>query len=199
MSETSTPSLADVLRGTISDELSGVHVAIPGRVTAYSASRARASVQPLIRRGYTDEAGERQSERLPVVVDVPVVFPGSGPYSLKFPIGVGDTVLLVFASASLDKWLAIGGEVDPVDDRRHSLSDAIAIPGLRARPHSADPAHAIEFTATEIRVGGNSGLVTRDEFNSHTHTVATTGSSSSQSGTAAAPSPVAGTQVLKGA
>jgi hypothetical protein len=154
--ETPTPSLAEVLRSALAADRSELHGAMPGRVTAYDAARRRASVQPLIRRGYLDEAGERQSELLPIVNDVPVVFLGSGGARVKFPVRPGDTVLLLFAEASLDLWLAKGGEVDPGDDRRFSLSDGIAIPGLS---HVAsDAARLIEFTDTEIRLGGAAAL-----------------------------------------
>lgn len=51
--------------------------------------------------------------------------------SLVLPVAKGDTGLLIFCDSSLDVWLARGGLVDPLDDRHHSLSDAVFIPGLR--------------------------------------------------------------------
>lgn len=50
---------------------------------------------------------------------------------LALPVAVGDTGLLIFSDRSLDVWLATGGIVDPGDDRRHALSDAVFVPGLR--------------------------------------------------------------------
>jgi hypothetical protein len=143
-------------------------------VTSYDAGKRRASVQPLIRRGYLDEAGKRQTELLPIVNNVPVVFLGSGGARIKFPVRPGDTVLLLFAEASLDLWLAKGGEVDPGDDRRFSLSDGIAIPGLM---HAAgDAPRLIEFTDTEIRLGGAAaldGLIKGTSYNSALQTFLT--------------------------
>ena len=69
---------------------------------------------------------------MPVIPCVPVVFPAAGGFSVTFPVNVGDTVLLVFASQSLDNWLfSDGHDTDPDDPRRHGLTDAIALPGLR--------------------------------------------------------------------
>lgn len=163
-----TPTLADAVRRAAQAELADVNVAIPARVESYDPTTQRCSAQPLIRRAYRDEAGERvgdASARLPVINDVPVVFPGAGSYSITWPVAKGDTVLLIFSQASIDKWLSGGGgsgggDIDPLDDRRHSLNDAIAIPGLRHRAEptggggggSAAPA-AMVITAEDIRLG----------------------------------------------
>lgn len=213
LSETASPTLATVLRAAVKAQLSQARVALPARVESYDASTQQATVQPLIYEGYQDETGERQAERLPVVTGVPVVFPGSGGFRVTFPVAVGDTVLLVFASSSIDRWLALGGEVDPIDDRRHNISDAIAIPGLHsfASPLANAPTSTmslgndnggptIEISATDIQVGGSSPLVLRSEFLSHTHATAGTGTPSPPivGGSSTPPTVFPGTGVLKG-
>jgi len=67
---------------------------------------------------------------MPVVPDVPVVWPRSGGAQMTMPVRRGDTVLLVFTDRSIDRWLAQGGNVTPDDRRQHDLSDAVAVPGL---------------------------------------------------------------------
>ncbi len=120
--------------------MSELWVALPGRVESFNSTTLRAEVKPLIKRGRRNESDDRVAESLPVVPDVPVVFaPG-----YLGTLSKGDKVLLVFASASLDLWLTRGGEVDPVDDRRGNLTDAIAIPELRVPTASAvgyEPTH----------------------------------------------------------
>ncbi len=193
-----TPTLAEALTGALDSRLSDVFTALPGRVEKYSSSTRRADVKPLIKRTTLDEEGNRIAESLPVITDVPVMFPGSGGVRVSFPVAVGDVVLLVFASASLDKWLDRGGEVDPLSDRRHSLSDAIAIPGLTARTSDADP--MIEFTSNgQIHAGGSEPLVLRSEFLAHTHATAGTGAPSPPiSGAPGSAVTFPGTAVLKG-
>lgn len=143
-----TPTLENVLRSLISDRLSTVNVALPGVVASYDADTQRASVQPGIRHAFVNEDGERELVDLPVVNEVPVVFPSAGDFSLTFPVAAGDEVLLVFSSASLDLWLSRGGTVDPSNDRHHALSDAVAIPGLR---HAALSGTAVDPTAMVLR------------------------------------------------
>lgn len=130
-----------------------MRVALPGRVESYDAATQTCSVQPYVQDGIKDETGTRQAVRLPVVTSVPVVFPGAGAYSITWPLAVGDTVLLLFASSSIDRWLALGGEVDPIDDRRHHVTDAIAIAGLRALPDALGAA-AVDSGAMVISGGG---------------------------------------------
>lgn len=144
------PNLAELLSGHVSRSLSELHTAMPGRVERYDRTTQTADVQPLVKRAVADEAGVESLESLPVVPSVPVVFPGAGDYAITFPIARGDTVLLVVASASLDRWLARGGEVDPDDERTHALSDAVAIPGLRARP---DALGSVPSSALHVRGG----------------------------------------------
>lgn len=161
-----TPDLGTVIAGAIKAALKGVRVALPARVETYDASTQQVTVQPLVFEGFNDETGKRQTERLPVIAGVPLVFPSAGGYRLTFPVAAGDTVLLVFSSSSIDRWLALGGEVDPIDDRRHNISDAIAIPGLRDFSHPLasaptncvslgfDKGPTIEVDPNQVRLGG---------------------------------------------
>ncbi len=127
------PTQAELLNRAIESALGDLYMGMPGKVVRYDAGKQEADVQPLIKVSYTDEAGERKLEALPVVPSVPVVFQGGGGFVVQFPIDVGDTVWLMFTAVSIDKWLKVGGgPIDPESDSRHALSDAVAIPGLRS-------------------------------------------------------------------
>ncbi len=153
-----TPTFAEMLRRAMDARLLDVHTAIPARVEAYDAATLSVDAQPLIKQAHEDENGDRVVEQLPVIPSVPVVFPGSGGYRVTFPIVVGDLVLLVFSEASIDKWLETGGLVDPIDDHRHNISDAIAIPGLRsfASPSAANTS-ALVIEGDDVRLGDDTG------------------------------------------
>ena len=194
------PTFAEVLRTAMDSHTADLHVAMPGRVESYDSTNQSVSVQPLIRRGYTGEDGERAVESLPVITGVPVVFPGTGGVSITWPVAAGDTVLLVFSESSIDKWLSRGGEVDPLDDRKHTLSDAIAIPGLRDFANPVPPAGihstAMVITAPLIHAGGTDSLALKSDVSalkSWAQTFATTVGYLAP----LAPSPT-GTSVLKG-
>lgn len=119
-------SLSEPLRRAIRQASTQMYVALPARIERYDHAEQRADVLPLLRRAYAD--GEVQD--MPVVADVPVIWPRSGGAQMTMPVKRGDTVLLVFIDRSIDRWLAEGGTVTPDDRRQHDLSDAVAIPGL---------------------------------------------------------------------
>lgn len=218
MSE-ATPTLSDLLSTAFKYHLAGMHACIPARVRTYDSSKQAVSVQPLIKVGYLDETGERQTQALPIINDVPVVFPGANGFRVTFPIANGDIVLLVFSEASIDKWLAVGGNtpIDPLDDRRFHLSDAIAIPGLR--PFSLaledaptdrmsignDSGPTIEIDDSVIKLGSNSasGYLAlksdvqdlRDALATHIHTGVTTGGGTSGTPSVTLPNPTGTTKV----
>ena len=119
-------NLSEPLRAAVESVMSELHVCLPGRIERYDHTEQRAEVKPLLRRNYRD--GDESD--MPVIADVPVIWPRAGGASLTMPVQTGDGVLLVFADRSLDRWLAEGGEVTPDDRRKHDLSDCVAIPGL---------------------------------------------------------------------
>jgi hypothetical protein len=202
------PSLVEAVDRFIESKLYGLNVALPAEVISYNATTQTATVQPLVQAGYYNDTNTRQVERRPTISDVPILFPGTGAFSVTWPINVGDTVLLVFSSSSLDKWLALGGEVDPGDDRRHDISDAVAIPGLRARPQalpsSAVDSTAMVLSAPAIYAGGQQPLALKSDvdalasaFNTHVHSGGTLSGGLTGVPGAAAPS-TTGTIKLKG-
>lgn len=183
---TRTPTLAAILNAVKAQTFADLRVSMPARVEKYDDATQLADVQPLLKESYVDEEGERAIARLPVITNVPVVFPGGGGMRITFPVRAGDTVMLVFSDRSIDSWLAQGGEATPEDERRHHLSDAVAWPGLH--PNTApwngaeenvvtlgDDTSASDFVAlatatraeiTELR-NTVDALVTK--FNTHGH------------------------------
>jgi hypothetical protein len=132
MTVTRTPRLEEVLRLALDATLGGVHTAMPAIVKSYDASSQKATVQPAVKNIVQPSyGGDDIVESFPVINDVPVIFPHAGGFFISLPVAVGDTVLLVFNERSIDKWNSgDGSEVDPVDMRKHDLSDAAALVGF---------------------------------------------------------------------
>ncbi|HEY1814905.1 MAG TPA: Gp138 family membrane-puncturing spike protein [Kofleriaceae bacterium] len=155
-----TPNLATVLGKAFAAHARWMRVALPGRVESYDASTQTCSVQPLVQDGVNDETGTRNAVRLPVVQSVPVAWLGGGGCSITSPLAAGDTVLLVFSSSSIDRWVALGGEVDPIDDRRHHITDAFAIPCVNDLQHvlgsDAVDGTALVVKAPTVKLGSSS-------------------------------------------
>ena len=153
MSTSRNSTLQDLLARFRSSIVADLHTALPGKIVRYDASTQKADVQLLIKERYNDESGATQARELPVIPAVPVQFPGAGGYRITFPVANNDTGLVIFSEASLDKWLVSGGTVDPSDDRRHDLTDAVFLPGLR------DFGHALASAPTDrATFGKDDGL-----------------------------------------
>ncbi len=156
-------TLADLLRLSTARSLLDVHVSMPGRIESYDAAKQEASVQPLIKVALAD--GSEAS--LPVINQVPVIWPRGGGAILSFPLQAGDTVLLVFSERSLDEWLQQGGELAPDDPRSHDLSDAVAIPGLYpfSEPGDADSRDALlRFRGGELRLSPDGKIQLKNQL-----------------------------------
>lgn len=118
--------LRELLEASFSQQSRGLHTALPGRIESYDAGSQKASVKPLLSRSL--DTGE--TEELPVVNDVPVIWPRSGGASMTFPVSRGDGCLLIFIERSTDEFKTRGGVQAPADKRNHSLSDAVALMGF---------------------------------------------------------------------
>ncbi len=112
-----------------------LHTAMVSRVTEASADGHTLQAQPVIQQQIQDPTlTQTMFQDHPPLLDVPVHFPGGAGTVLTHGIAEGDEILSVFASRALDTWHQNGGTAVPVSDRIHSLSDAVAIPGVRSDP-----------------------------------------------------------------
>jgi hypothetical protein len=121
------PTDAEVIRTAIDSRLLSLHTSMPGVVVAYNPALQTADVQPVIERAVPTSDGDIEHERLPVIHNVPVEWPGGGGYAMVFPILPGDFVWLIFSEVATAKWRATGQISEPGDLRRHDLSYAMAL------------------------------------------------------------------------
>lgn len=148
------PTDSEVIRDAMNARLGDVWTASVGRVQSYDAIKQVADVLPVVRRPLTAADGSVGHEDLPVIPNVPVLQPRAGGFFVHLPLVVGDTVLLIFASDSFQMWRESGSISNPGDLRRHSLSNAIAIPGIfPALELLTDPPHP-GMSDTEAVLGG---------------------------------------------
>lgn len=112
-----------------------IWTAIPGIIQSVDFEAMTCEVQPTIQGVIFDENSNQTFVNLPLLVDVPLVFPSAGGFILTFPIAAGDEVLVVFASRCIDAWWQSGGIQKPMEARMHDLSDGFAIPGPRSQPN----------------------------------------------------------------
>ncbi len=160
-------TLAELIAEAIESRLLDLHVAMPCKVTAYQASTQRCDCQPQLQLSVPDGTGGYLLETLPVLPNVPVCFPSGGGFFASFPLAVGDPVMVVFADRSIGAWLAKGEVCDPGDLHKHSLSGAVAYPGIKTTGHALASASGsnmvlgkdgtsaaqIELTGSEVHLG----------------------------------------------
>ena len=122
------------LRLALENAQANIWTAMPGIVTAVNLSAQTVSVQPAIQGVVTSPDGSTQAVNLPLLVDVPIVWPRAGGFALTFPIAAGDEVLVVFGSRCIDSWWQSGGVGAQAEARMHDLSDGFAILAPTSQP-----------------------------------------------------------------
>ncbi|WP_145521808.1 Gp138 family membrane-puncturing spike protein [Yersinia aldovae] len=137
---------------TIADSIATqLRVAMPGIIQSFDADAVTCTVLPAIKGNDSGVSGDRESADLPLLLDVPVIFPRGGGVTMTFPIKAGDECLLVFGDRCIDFWWQNGGVQEPVDSRQHDLSDAFAIigPQSQAKKISGISASAAQFRSDD--------------------------------------------------
>ena len=180
------PNLITAMQHAIVNALSSVHTAFPAQIEKYDFSTAKADVKPLLIANYPDGS----TMELPVIPNVPVVWPRTSLGSISFPLQRGDGCLVICSERSIDDWLLLGGKGAPADPRMFDLNDAIAIPGLYSFASQTKITNNEDFQITfntdsgvknilikkngDVEIGGTGlkKLITEEvisKLNSHTH------------------------------
>lgn len=136
--------------------MSAMRVSIPGIIQSFDPDAVTAVIQPAIKGVEHDASGAEVSVNLPLLVDVPVIFPRGGGCTLTFPVSAGDECLVIFADRCIDFWWQSGGIQEPVDGRMHDLSDAFCIVGPQSQ---AKKISGISTTAAQLRTDDGSAFI----------------------------------------
>lgn len=133
-----------IIEGWTKRRLDNAHFALPAVITGYNASTNRATVKPF--GNYQTKDG--RSLPYPVIHNAPIIFPSgsSGAAAVTFPIRSGDGCLVVFSDESISGYLS--GKNNPGDPRKHSMNDAIIIPGLYANGATSGASYPNETCLT---------------------------------------------------
>lgn len=147
--------LSEALLVALSGLQAQLWTALPGVIQSVNLTAQTVTVQPTIQVQFTDPATNLLSWiTIPVLVDVPIMYPSGGGFTLTFPILKGDECLILFASRCIDAWWQQGANpgADPgrpqLDLRLHDLSDGFAFVGVRSQPRVLT---AISATTTQLR------------------------------------------------
>lgn len=100
---------------------------MPGRVVGVDLIKNTVDVQPVLM-GKMDN--EEQPFLLPIINDAPIQFYGSGNLWITFEPKPGSYCVLSISDRSMEAWKKAGGVLDPVLNRHHDMTDAIAYFGI---------------------------------------------------------------------
>ena len=136
------------------------HCCLPCIVQSYNAVKNTVECQPAIRERVVQEDGSIRFINYPLLINVPVVFPCVGSIGLKFPIKKNDEVLVVFSDLSIDNFWLYGSIQNPIELRRHDLSDGIAIPCTLSQTSQVAIQYGIEITNSDINLKAGTSTTT---------------------------------------
>lgn len=122
------PSAADCIRAGVARAVAELHVALPCKVTSYSAATRTADLEVMI-----DPPGE---EKWPPLVDVPVQWPIAGGYGLHLPLAAGDFCWVHFSERDYSAWRTTGSAGYPGYERPMGVFP-FAVPGAESEPGAA--------------------------------------------------------------
>lgn len=86
----------------------------------------------------------------PILVDCPVFVLTGGIGTITMPIAKGDTCVVLFNDRDIDLWYGTGQVLPPNSTRSHSLSDGIALVGIRS---ALNPIEAYNTNGIEANHG----------------------------------------------
>ena len=127
------PEIRDLLTAMRREIFWSLNCAAPGIIQSFDASNQTAEIKVAAKRMVGDNAMD-----YPLLADCPVVILGGGSAVLTFPIRSGDTCLILFCDRSIDNWFSTGSIAPPAGQRAHSLSDAVALVGIRNLSNSIE-------------------------------------------------------------
>lgn len=159
-----------------------IRVGTPGIIQSFNAVEQVVTVQPVIRERVRGQDGAMTFIPLPILLDVPIMIPRAGGYVLTLPIQQGDECFIIFADSCIDAWWSSGGIQNPIEKRRHDLSDGFAILGTWSQPRvisnysttsaqlrTEDGSTHIDLKPGEIDLVATTVIINGKNFLAHTH------------------------------
>ena len=146
----------ETLRTILDGRQTEIWTAIPGIIQSVNMTKMTCVVQPAIQELVNDQYGKQTVTNLPLLLDVPIVWPSGGGFTITFPMALGDEVLVVFSSRMIDQWWNSGKISLANEARMHDLSDGFCIPGPKSVPNAAQVSG---ISSTKLQIRNNAGTV----------------------------------------
>ena len=149
----------EIINLVIDRAISRINTLLPCKITKYNFKTQKCSVQPLV--NYLSQDGNEIA--LPIINNIPLIFPASGGASITMPVNIGDFVEVRFCQRSLENWLSDGLQGTPDDPRTYDLTDGIATPGLspfsKISPASNNEDFEIKYAGSIIAIKKSGDII----------------------------------------
>ena len=137
------------LQAMLSSWQAGIFTALPGIYHAPGKDKQTANVKAAIKGKVSDQKGGWTDKEMPLLINLPIVWPGGGGFQLTFPLSEGDEGLIVFAQRCIDAWWERGGVQPQAEMRMHDISDGFFIPAMLSQ--SKAPSTAASTSTVQLR------------------------------------------------
>lgn len=124
---TANPQMADLINKAKQDIAYNLNAVQIGTIESYSAQKNTAQISINFKRQLPTGA----ILSYPLLVDCPVFILSGGDADLSMPIESGDQCIILFNDRDIDNWHYSGAKGIPSSPRAHSLSDGMALVGIR--------------------------------------------------------------------
>lgn len=161
--------LLEKLATTISVTMNCIKI---GEIVSFDKNDQTCSVRILHKQTNEYNPYERQLIDYPLLEKVPCIIMSGGTSYITHPITAGDQCLLLFNDYMIDEWWATGEQMPSDFPRRHDISDAIAIVGLRALPKAIQ--NYSDFL--DLHYSDNSSIIVGDKITLNNALVEASGS-----------------------
>lgn len=121
-------NFSDWLQFCVEQILKSLFVCLPGTVISYNSQTRRAKIKLALNQVKTDGS----TFEYPNLVDVPVIFPSGGGFSLLMPLKQDDSLLVLFSQRDISQFKESYSLSIPETHNFFRLKDAIAIAGFGA-------------------------------------------------------------------
>ena len=126
-SEKDYSNFTDAIQFVFDQMMKNIYVSLPGIIESYNPATKRCRVKPAINIRLTNGDTEAPSS----IINVPVVWPSGGGFSLLSPLPVGSPVSIHFSQRGITKFKETFSQADP-GNGMFDKEDAYVIPGYGA-------------------------------------------------------------------
>lgn len=167
--EKSLTELLDYCFSSFSNALNCIKI---GEIVSFDKTKQTASIRILHKQKDDYYYINSKLIEYPLLQEVPCVIMGGGTSYITHPISAGDQCVLLFSDYMIDYWQNTGEARQSDINRKHDISDAIAIIGLKALPQAIQ--NYSDFL--DLHYSDNSSIIVGDKITLNNALVEASGS-----------------------